>query len=54
MVASDDVVKVSVGFIGEGGRERRIVGRGGKKNKNDNFGKSLDPGVISTQNMQSA
>ena len=33
MVVGDNVVKVSVGFIGEGERERRIVGKGGKKTK---------------------
>ena len=32
-------------------REKRMVGTGEKKNKKDNFGKSLDPGAISTQNM---
>ena len=42
------------GFIEEGGRSGWWVREEKKKNKNDNFGKSLDPGAISAQNMQSA
>ena len=45
MATSDDASKVSVGFTGE--REREADGgykRKKKRNKKDNFGKSLDPG----------
>ena len=53
MTIGDDADKVSGQFHWEG-KERRMVGTGGEKmNKKDNFGKSLDPGAISTQNMQS-
>ena len=53
MTIGDDADKVSGQFHWEG-KERRMVGTGGEKmNKKDNFGKSLDPGTILAQNMQS-
>ena len=50
MAAVDDADKVSASFTGKRGRSGWWV-REKKKNKKDNFGKSLDPGAISTQNM---
>ena len=49
MVAGDDANKVSADFIGEG-----EVDGGYVRKKKDNFRKSLDPGAILAQNMQSA
>ena len=54
MATSDDTGKVPTGFTWEEGRGGWWVREEKqKKNKKDNFGKSLNPGVISAQNMQS-